>query len=333
MTVSREPRLVNPRLSLTARRAQTAGRRRARRARAAVSAAALALAAAVSGCAAVNDSDAAVALADERYEVGDFKAYLATLSDENPAVASRAAAARWLTGWAVTRAFELQLASRGFPVTNDHMSDAVAEMTRSDSSFVPGAPGNDLIIRSRAVLLALEDAVQERLADTAARFLCSRHILVPTDEDAQAVLTRLDAGEPFADLALEVSLDAGSGSLGGDLGCVLEGSFVSEFEQAAYAAGPGKVVTARSQFGVHVIEVISAGPPTASHHPQLDPEALQALAEAPQEAFGARLEQAFSDYFDEVMQEAVKRYASDVEVHERYGRWDPDEFKVVVEAS
>ena len=236
-------------------------------------------------------------------------------------------------------ALEQELAARGFAVTNAHESQAVIDLTEADPSFVPGAAGGEITIRQRAAVLVAFEWAEREVPDAVSgeqlRHLCSRHILVESQTEAEAVLALLDAGEEFALLALALSLDPGSGSLGGDLGCVLEGSFVAPFENAAYAAGPGEVVVAQSQFGFHVIEVLSSGPATAENHPQLEAERLAQMAEdadaaAAGAAQGAVQEQRQRLLFD--LQESVfENYGPDVYIDDGYGRWDPDEFRVVLD--
>lgn len=273
------------------------------------------------------------------YTVEDLNDYLATTDPDNEARAARADAAAWLSDWVFFTAVELELAERGVTVTNAHESQAVAEITQADASFVPGAGGGDVVIRQRAVVLAALEWVQREAPDALAaeplRHLCSRHILVPSESEAAGVLARLDEGEEFGLLALELSQDPGSGPLGGDLGCVVEGAFVAPFEAAAYAAEPGDVVVAESQFGFHVIEVISSGLATAGNHPQLDAAMLEAMAE---DAELASLERAQAEVQAERnellvgLQETVfDRYGTQVSVDDRYGRWDPDGFRVVAE--
>ena len=226
-------------------------------------------------------------------------------------------------------------------VTDAHEAEAVARITAADASFVPGAAGGDIVIHQQALVLAAQEWTRREVPDPvlepdsleSLRYLCSSHILVATPAEADEVLARLDAGEPFGLLAIELSLDTGSGSLGGELGCVLEGSFVAPFEQAAHAADPGDVVVAESQFGFHVIEVLSAGAATAENHPQLDAGYLQQLA---QDASSGALELARAGAQDERQQllatlqtDTFERYAEQVYVNDRYGRWDPAEFAVV----
>ena len=275
------------------------------------------------------------------YSIDDLNDYLATTDPDNEARASRAAAADWLTNWVFFTALEQELAERGFAVTNAHESQAVTDLTQADPSFVPGAAGGDIRIRQRAAVLVAFEWAGSEIPDAASgeqlRHLCSRHILVESQAEAEEVLALLDAGEEFALLALALSLDPGSGSMGGDLGCVLEGSFVAPFEDAAYAAAPGEAVVAQSQFGFHVIEVLSSGPATAQNHPQLDAERLAQMAEdadaaAAGAAQGAVQQQRQQLLFD--LQESVfENYGPDVYIDDSYGRWDPDEFRVVLDES
>lgn len=80
------------------------------------------------------------------------------------------------------------------------------------------------------------------------------HILLATEEEALAVVARLDAGEDFAAVAAEVSTDTGSGAQGGDLGWFGMGMMVPEFEAAVVTATVGTLTApVQSQFGWHLI--------------------------------------------------------------------------------
>lgn len=80
------------------------------------------------------------------------------------------------------------------------------------------------------------------------------HILVATLEEAEAVLERLAAEEAFADLAVELSQDPGSGSNGGSLGWFGAGMMVEPFENAVIALEVGDVSDpVETQFGFHII--------------------------------------------------------------------------------
>lgn len=87
----------------------------------------------------------------------------------------------------------------------------------------------------------------------------ARHILVETEEEAQAVYQKLTTGhEDFAEVARESSKDTGSGANGGDLGWFGKGAMVAEFEEAAFSQPIGEIgKPVKSQFGYHIIQVIA----------------------------------------------------------------------------
>ena len=85
----------------------------------------------------------------------------------------------------------------------------------------------------------------------------ARHILVETEEEANEVIERLEAGEDFADLAEELSLDTTSGVQGGDLGFVPAGSFVAAVDEAVFTLPIGEISEPiETQFGWHIVEVL-----------------------------------------------------------------------------
>ena len=85
---------------------------------------------------------------------------------------------------------------------------------------------------------------------------CVRHILVEDEALAQDLISQLAEGADFASLAMENSIDPGSGAAGGELGCVPTSSWVPEFAEAVDNAEIGEVVgPVQSQFGFHIIEV------------------------------------------------------------------------------
>ena len=90
----------------------------------------------------------------------------------------------------------------------------------------------------------------------------ARHILVETEEEALGIIARLDAGEDFAALAKEHSLDTGSAANGGDLGYfatngATTSKMVDEFTAGAVALEIGEYskTPVESQFGYHIILV------------------------------------------------------------------------------
>ena len=82
------------------------------------------------------------------------------------------------------------------------------------------------------------------------------HILVETEEEANALKAEIDGGADFAELARENSIDPGAAN-GGDLGFFGRGMMVQPFDEAVFAmANPGDVsAPVQSQFGWHVIKL------------------------------------------------------------------------------
>ena len=81
------------------------------------------------------------------------------------------------------------------------------------------------------------------------------HILVKTEEEAKELVTTLEGGADFAELAKEKSTGP-SGPRGGDLGWFGLGQMVPEFEQAIVALEPGTIsAPVKTQFGWHVMKL------------------------------------------------------------------------------
>ncbi len=84
----------------------------------------------------------------------------------------------------------------------------------------------------------------------------ARHILLASEDDAKAVITDLEGGADFAELAKEKSTGP-SGPQGGDLGYFKMGQMVPEFGDAAFSMeiGSTSAEPVKTQFGFHVIKV------------------------------------------------------------------------------
>jgi peptidyl-prolyl cis-trans isomerase C len=106
-----------------------------------------------------------------------------------------------------------------------------------------------------------EEAVRAKYDEFVADFvpadeIRASHILVKTQEEADAIKTELDGGADFATIAKEKSIDPGAAN-GGDLGFFGKGMMVAPFEQAAFALTDIGQVSApvESQFGWHIIKL------------------------------------------------------------------------------
>jgi hypothetical protein len=133
----------------------------------------------------------------------------------------------------------------------------------------------------------------------------ARHILVEDEETAQEVLSKLEEGESFADLASEYSADTSNKDRGGNLGWFGRGTMVPAFEEIAFALDIGEVSDPiQTQFGWHIIQVIGHEERSIS-----------------QERFQQLKDQAFRDWLAEKRQEYEAEVADD---WQKYVPSEPD---------
>lgn len=177
------------------------------------------------------------------------------------------------------------------------------------------------LLVSEQVLAQLETRVEQPTAEEAEQLLiddprswtlvCAAHILVATEEEATAIKDRLADGEDFAELAIELSIDTGSGANGGDLGCTPPSRWVDPFAEASLSAEIGTVTDpVESQFGFHLIRVDSRT-----------------------EATTEELQQGLTDQrLGEIVQNWYLAAVSDAEVTvaEQYGTWETDPVPTIV---
>ncbi|MFC2055975.1 peptidylprolyl isomerase [Chloroflexota bacterium] len=96
------------------------------------------------------------------------------------------------------------------------------------------------IIDTNLLAARLYEHLAERMS-TLAEQIHIHAILVDTEKEAEKVKARLDAGEDFAVLAREVSLDAKSSENGGDLGWVPRGVLAPVIEYEAWTMSSGNI--------------------------------------------------------------------------------------------
>lgn len=103
-----------------------------------------------------------------------------------------------------------------------------------------------------------EAALRKIYTDNAAAFQVGervrvQHILFKDKAKADAFAAKAKGGAPFDALMKEANAGGGTSA---DLGFIEKGSFVKEFEAAAFAAAPGSVVgPVKTVYGFHVIRV------------------------------------------------------------------------------
>ncbi|MBZ5611855.1 MAG: peptidylprolyl isomerase [Acidobacteriia bacterium] len=117
----------------------------------------------------------------------------------------------------------------------------------------------------------------------------ARHILLSTtgksDADkvkikarAEDLLKQLKAGGDFAKLAEKNSEDPGSATKGGDLGWVVRGQMVKEFEDTTFALKPKEISNViTTQYGYHIIQVMEKEPARLQTLEEVKPQILTAI--------------------------------------------------------
>ncbi|MCJ7725793.1 MAG: peptidylprolyl isomerase, partial [Acidimicrobiia bacterium] len=190
------------------------------------------------------------------------------------------------------------------------IADATVNMIQFDARLT--------VIRDGVIFELAQDPVliEGLLANLAAdpallATVCVRHILTSTEEEAQDVLTRLEAGEDFATVADEVSTDSSSG---GDLGCSAPSRYVVSFADATMEADVGVLYgPIQSEFGYHVLIVDERDVPTAADV-EADPGAF-----LPSD----QLQTLWIDWINARLGE------SEITVNPKFGVWDTTTLRIV----
>lgn len=112
---------------------------------------------------------------------------------------------------------------------------------------------------SEAEIKAEYDRAKQAIGD---KEYHARHILVPGEDEAKAIIAKLNGGASFEELAKQQSKDEGSASKGGDLDWSSPAKFVKPFADALASLQKGQVTQTpvKSQFGYHVIKVEDVRP-------------------------------------------------------------------------
>jgi peptidyl-prolyl cis-trans isomerase C len=105
------------------------------------------------------------------------------------------------------------------------------------------------------------------------------HILVDKEDEAKEVISDLQKGQKFADLAKAHSKDPGSKDKGGDLDWNAPANFVKPFADAIIATPKGKFTPTpvQTQFGWHVIYVEDVRPAKVPTFDEVKPQLVQRM--------------------------------------------------------
>ena len=133
---------------------------------------------------------------------------------------------------------------------------AVATLDNDKRGYISGL-AIEGIVKEAVTDEALQKAYDDRFKDAKPQTeYNAAHILVATQEEADALKAELVGGADFAELAKTKSTDTGSGANGGDLGWFGLGMMVKPFEEAVVGAKVGEVTgPVQTDFGFHLILV------------------------------------------------------------------------------
>lgn len=113
------------------------------------------------------------------------------------------------------------------------------------------APTEELQVRVRHILIAFDPA------NVGSGLPATEEQRAAAEEKANEVMAAIQNGEPFADLAREVSDDTGSAQNGGELDWQSPSGFVSAFADTVTTAEIGEIVgPVETEYGYHIIQVL-----------------------------------------------------------------------------
>jgi len=233
-----------------------------------------------------------ISLADFEAQVEVAQRYLIQQSANSGSQPSLTELRGQVLDWMIDQVLIEQASIReGITITDEQVEAEINKMRSSDEArFTEWLQANGLTVETLKARLRSE-MLGAALANRIAQSIPSRveqvhvrHILISTQEEAEEVLRRLQAGEDFAALATTFSLDQSTKDKGGDLGFLPRGIMSPEFDAVAFTLAPGETSgVVQSQYGYHIVQVIERDPAR-----EVPPELLPALR---QHAFQQWLEQ------------------------------------------
>ena len=170
-----------------------------------------------------------------------------------------------------------------------------AELARLKERLLISYAGNKVI----AGVKVSEDDVKKYYEENKEQFVKGEsvnasHILVDSEEKAQELLAKINAGEiTFEDAARENS-SCPSGQNGGNLGSFTRGQMVPEFDKAVFEMNVGEISKApvKTQFGYHLIKLIEKNEAEAAAFDEVKGDITEMLlAEKRREAYEKKINQ------------------------------------------
>ena len=173
-----------------------------------------------------------------------------------------------------------QAKAKGF----DKKADVQAQMDMAKQAILIRAYLQDFVKNNPvtdAEVLQEYETIKSRMGEKEYK---PRHVLVETENEAKAIIAKLQSGVAFEEVAKE-SRDPGSKDRGGELGWSNPAMFVKPFSDAMVALEKGKYTPTpvKSDFGYHVIQLddvrATQTPPFEEVKPQLQQRLQQQKVE------------------------------------------------------
>ncbi len=161
----------------------------------------------------------------------------------------------------------------------DKTSDVKTQMDLASQTVLVRAYVADWVKKNpipEADLRKEYDTIKSQIGDKEYKV---RHILVKTEDQAKEIISELQKGAKFDELAKARSEDPGSKDKGGDLDWNAPANFVKPFGDAMKATPKGKFTPqpVQTQFGWHVIEVDDIRDAKVPSYEEVKPQLEQRL--------------------------------------------------------
>lgn len=177
------------------------------------------------------------------------------------------------------------VSGEGYKQKLENDAEVKARLKEAEENIVA-----DVYVKKTVTPKITDDKIKAKYDELAAKFkptdeVKARHILVPTEAEANEIIKQLKGGADFAKLAEEKSKDTGSMKQGGDLGYFTKDVMVKPFADAAFAMKVGETSAkpVKSDFGFHVIKVEdkrkTSAPPLSEVKEQIRNQVGQEMAQ------------------------------------------------------
>ncbi len=135
-------------------------------------------------------------------------------------------------------------------------------------------------------------------------------IVVKTEDEVKKVQDRLKAGEDFAKVAADMSVDKTSAKSGGSLGVFKKGDLSPELEEAVFRLKKGEVsMPIKLKDGMHILKVVDAQGSVVDFEKIKGLIAQRLTAEKQRESFDKFIESLKKNYKVDVNKDAVSKLA------------------------